>query len=65
MVVKTGLPARIDRPAGLVRFAAPKGPEAVLNTWSRSISKLLDVVDRSCQQIQKESMIHKVAIGAR
>ena len=65
MVVKTGLAARIERPAGIVRFAAPKGPEAVLDTWSRSIGKLLDVVDRTCQQIQKESMIHKIPIGAR
>lgn len=65
MVVRTGLAARIDRPAGVVRFAAPRGPEAVLNTWSRSIGKLLDVVDRTCQQIQKEAMVHKVPIGAR
>ncbi|KAK9797011.1 hypothetical protein WJX73_004598 [Symbiochloris irregularis] len=65
MVVKTGLTARIDRPAGVVRFAAPKTPETVLNTWSRSIGKLLEVVDRTCQQIQKESMIHKIPIGAR
>lgn len=65
MVVKTGLAARIDRPAGVVRFAAPKTPEAVLNTWSRSLTKLLEVVDRTCQQIQKESMVHKIPIGVR
>ena len=65
MVVKTGLAARIDRPAGIVRFAVPRSPESVLNTWSHSIGKLLDVVDRTCQQIQKESMVHKITIGAR
>ena len=36
----------------------------VLNTWSKSLAKLLDTVERTCQQVQKESMIHKVAIGA-
>lgn len=65
MVVNVGLAARIDRPSGVVRFASPKGPEAILNTWSRSIGKLLEVLDRSCQQIQKESMVHKIAISAR
>lgn len=35
-----------------------------LNAWSRSIGRLLETVEKTCQQIQKESMIHKVPIGA-
>ena len=36
----------------------------MLNTWSKSVGKLLETVERTCQQIQKESMVHKVPIGA-
>ncbi|KAK9823540.1 hypothetical protein WJX72_003562 [[Myrmecia] bisecta] len=64
MVVAKALYAKVDRPAGIVRFAPPKSAEEMLNTWSGSITKLLNVVERSCQQIQKESMVHKVPIGA-
>jgi hypothetical protein len=28
------------------------------------VGKLLGLVERTCQQIQKESMVHKVPIGA-
>lgn len=64
MVVSKALTAKIDRPAGIVRFALRKQPEDVLNGWANNISKLLDLVEKSCQQIQKESMVHKVPIGA-
>ncbi|KAK9863493.1 hypothetical protein WJX84_011652 [Apatococcus fuscideae] len=63
MVTDKALHARMDRPAGVVRFAARRQPDAVLNEWAGRISKLLEVVDRTCQQIQKESMVHKVPIG--
>jgi 26S proteasome regulatory subunit N5 len=36
----------------------------VLNAWSTNISKLLGLVDKATQQIQKEAMVHKVALGA-
>ena len=64
MVVSKTVEAKINRPAGIIRFAAPRSAAASLDTWSRSISKLLELVERSCQQIQKESMVHKVPIGA-
>eukprot|EP00891_Asterochloris_glomerata_P006770 jgi/Astpho2/6770/e_gw1.00103.16.1_t len=63
MVVGGQLYAKIDRPAGTVRFAKHPEPEQLLNSWSNNITKLLNVVNRSCQQIQKESMVHKVPIG--
>ena len=63
MVTDKALHARVDRPAGVVRFAARRQPDAVLNEWAGRIGKLLEVVDRTCQQFQKESMVHKVPIG--
>lgn len=64
MVVQKAVYARIDRPAGVVRFGAPQEPDHVLNRWSGSIARLLDLVEKSCQQIQKESMQYKVPIGS-
>ena len=49
--------------AGIVRFAGRQDPDAVLNKWSSNISKLLDCVEKASQQIQKESMVHRVPIG--
>ena len=34
----------------------------VLNTWSKSIGKLLETVEKTVQQIQKEAMVHKVSL---
>lgn len=64
MVVAGALTARIDRPAGNMRFAPRREPAALLNGWARNIGRLLDVVENATQNIQKESMVHKVAIGA-
>lgn len=63
MVVAGALAAKIDRPAGIVRFAARQEPDLVLNTWASNISKLLQCVEKASQQIQKESMVHRVPIG--
>ncbi|EIE19531.1 putative 26S proteasome regulatory subunit [Coccomyxa subellipsoidea C-169] len=64
MVVAGALTARIDRPASIVRFAARREPAVLLNGWACNIRRLLDVVENATQNIQKESMVHKVAIGA-
>ncbi len=64
MVVSGNLYAKVDRPAGIVRFEKLPNPDNLLNDWAGRISKLLELVERSCQQIQKESMVHKVPIGA-
>ncbi len=63
LVVAKKVTAKVDRPAGVVRFQGRQKPEQVLHNWARNISKLLDLVEKSCQQIQKESMVHKVPIG--
>lgn len=64
MVVSGALAAKVDRPAGVVRFGAARGPGAALNAWSGNIGRLLVLVEKTCQQIQKESQVHKVPIGA-
>ncbi|KAL4423423.1 hypothetical protein ABPG77_010001 [Micractinium sp. CCAP 211/92] len=64
LVVGGSLVAKIDRPAGVIRFGRRKGPGEALDSWSGNIGRLLVLVEKTCQQIQKESMVHRVPIGA-
>lgn len=64
LVVAKAVSAKIDRPAGVVVIGKPQAPEDTLNGWSRNISKLLGLVEKATQQIQKEAMVHKVQLGA-
>ena len=48
--------AKIDRPKDIVRFAAPKNPEAVLTDWASDIDKLLHLVETTTHLINKENM---------
>jgi len=64
MVVAGAVAAKINRPAGVVRFAPRRAPAEHLNGWAANIRRLLEVVERATQDIQKESMVHKVPIGA-
>uniref|UniRef100_A0A7R9YZL2 PCI domain-containing protein n=1 Tax=Chlamydomonas euryale TaxID=1486919 RepID=A0A7R9YZL2_9CHLO len=64
LVVSKAICARVDRPAGIITFGKRQAPEEALNAWSSNIGRLLDLVDKSTQQIQKEAMIHKVDILA-
>jgi 26S proteasome regulatory subunit N5 len=52
------LAAKIDRPAGIIKFGRKLEPVDRLNDWSSSISKMLDLVENSCHLIQKEQMVH-------
>ncbi|KAL6006052.1 26S proteasome non-ATPase regulatory subunit 12 A [Asimina triloba] len=61
MVVSKYMVAKIDRPLGIVCFQAPKDSNDVLNSWASNIEKLLDLVEKSCHQIHKETMVHKVS----
>lgn len=63
MVVHKAVYAKIDRPAGIIVFGGSQAPDSILNEWSTNTSKLLDLVEKSCQQIQKESMQYKIPIG--
>mmetsp|Transcript_88811 Transcript_88811/g.248577 ORF Transcript_88811/g.248577 Transcript_88811/m.248577 type:complete len:457 (+) Transcript_88811:75-1445(+) len=48
--------AKIDRPKDIVRFSAPKNPEAVLSDWASDIDKLLHLVETTTHLINKENM---------
>uniref|UniRef100_A0A2C9UWQ4 PCI domain-containing protein n=1 Tax=Manihot esculenta TaxID=3983 RepID=A0A2C9UWQ4_MANES len=62
MVVSKALVAKIDRPMGIVCFQVAKDSNDILNSWSMNLEKLLDLVEKSCHQIHKETMVHKTAL---
>ncbi|XP_031487440.1 26S proteasome non-ATPase regulatory subunit 12 homolog A-like [Nymphaea colorata] len=62
MVVSQSLVAKIDRPAGIVSFQSAKDSNDILNSWATNLEKLLDLVEKSCHQIHKETMVHKAAL---
>ncbi|KAM0746422.1 hypothetical protein T439DRAFT_138478 [Meredithblackwellia eburnea MCA 4105] len=58
LVVSKTVYARIDRPAGLVNFKAPKSGDDVLNEWSADVSKLMGLIEKSCHLIAKEHAVN-------
>jgi len=50
--------AKIDRPAGTIKFGQKQTYTDRLNDWSGSISQMLDLVENTCHLIQKEQMVH-------
>lgn len=50
--------AKIDRPAGTIKFGQKANYTDTLNNWGDSISKMLDLVENTCHFIQKEQMVH-------
>ena len=60
MVSNKQLYAKIDRPKGIIVFAKPKTPNALLNDWSTDISSLLTMLEGTCHLIHKENMVHKL-----
>ncbi|XWS42950.1 hypothetical protein CRYUN_Cryun16bG0057800 [Craigia yunnanensis] len=65
MVVSKALVAKIDRPMGIVCFQVAKNSNEILNSWAVNLEKLLDLVEKSCHQIHKETMVHKAALKVR
>ncbi|WOK97034.1 26S proteasome non-ATPase regulatory subunit [Canna indica] len=64
MVVSKALVAKIDRPMGIVCFQTAKDSNDILNSWATNLEKLLDLVEKSCHQIHKETMVHKAVLKA-
>uniref|UniRef100_A0A6V7QV63 PCI domain-containing protein n=1 Tax=Ananas comosus var. bracteatus TaxID=296719 RepID=A0A6V7QV63_ANACO len=64
MVVSKSLVANIDRPMGIVCFQTAKDNNDILNSWASNLEKLLDLVEKSCHQIHKETMVHKAVLQA-
>merc|ERR1719195_456241 len=50
--------AKIDRPAGEIKFGQKQIYTDRLNDWSNNITKMLDLVENTCHLIQKEQMVH-------
>jgi 26S proteasome regulatory subunit N5 len=49
--------AKIDRPAGTIKFGQKQTYTDSLNDWSDSITKMLDLVENTCHLIEKEKMV--------
>ncbi|GJV77551.1 26S proteasome non-ATPase regulatory subunit 12 homolog A-like protein [Tanacetum coccineum] len=64
MVVSKALVAKVDRPMGVVSFQSAKDSNDILNSWASNLEKLLDLVEKSCHQIHKETMVHKAVLKA-
>ncbi|KAL5209726.1 hypothetical protein ABZP36_005349 [Zizania latifolia] len=64
MVNSKSLIAKIDRPMGVVCFRTAQDSNGILNSWASNLEKLLDLVEKSCHQIHKETMIHKAVLKA-
>ena len=58
MVSERGLAVKIDRQRGTIMFGGVKPKTAVLNEWSRKISKLLQTLESTCEMISKETQQH-------
>ncbi|GFR44258.1 hypothetical protein Agub_g5460 [Astrephomene gubernaculifera] len=63
LVVCGAIRAKMDRPSGVITFAPAQRPEEQLNGWAGNIARLLGLVDKSCQLIEKEAMVHKVGLA--
>ncbi|RKP22223.1 26S proteasome non-ATPase regulatory subunit 12 [Syncephalis pseudoplumigaleata] len=60
LVVSKTVHARIDRPAGIITFAASRDPVQILNDWSRDVDRLMDIVEKTTHLINKEEMVHRI-----
>ncbi|EDO08708.1 26S proteasome regulatory subunit family protein [Babesia bovis T2Bo] len=54
--------AKIDRPAGLIRFGERKDSDTLLLSWSTDIANLMGLVDQCSRLVQKEKMIHEARL---
>jgi len=58
LVVNKTIFAKIDRLAGIVNFTRQRDPNDVLDEWSTSMNKLMELVNKTTHLIAKEEMIH-------
>eukprot|EP00936_MAST-01D_sp_MAST-1D-sp1_P000153 g153.t1 len=62
LVVAGTIFARMDRPAGIISFQRPRPAEEALDDWAGDISELLNLVATTSRLINKEMMVHKLAV---
>lgn len=60
LVVSKVVYAKMDRPTGIITFAAPKDPNEILNEYSTNIGSLLELVDKCNHLITKEEMVGSI-----
>jgi len=53
--------ARIDRPAGIVRFGKPKDAAVMLDEWDEQVVDLISLIDDTCHLINRETIAHRVS----
>ena len=53
--------ARIDRPAGIVRFGRPKDAAVMLDDWDNQVVDLVTLIDDTCHLIHRENIAHHIA----
>lgn len=58
LVTSATVYAKIDRPAGFVKFNQEKSPADLLNTWSSSVDNVVKRVDQATHRIRKEMLAH-------
>ena len=56
------LVAKIDRPMGVFSFQTAKDSNDILNSWAVNLEKVFDLVEKSCHQIHKETMVHNATL---
>ena len=62
LVVSKTVYARIDRPAGLVKFRPNKDPTEVMNAWAQNMNSMMNLIDRSTHLINREEMMHAISV---
>eukprot|EP01089_Gocevia_fonbrunei_P013533 TRINITY_DN3480_c0_g1_i1.p1 TRINITY_DN3480_c0_g1~~TRINITY_DN3480_c0_g1_i1.p1 ORF type:complete len:486 (-),score=92.52 TRINITY_DN3480_c0_g1_i1:51-1508(-) len=59
-MVSSGLVwAKIDRPKGIVSFRKRQDPSDILNDWSHDVSDLLNLLDKTCHLINRETVVNE------
>lgn len=59
LVIDKTIYARIDRPAGIVKFGKEETSVGVMDKWATGVEKVLDIVNDTYHLIQKERMIRE------
>jgi len=65
LVVNGSIYAKIDRPGGIIQFSKPKAPVEHLNDWKNNISDLLNLIEKTCHLIQRETMVHEAKVKGK
>ena len=54
----------MNRPKGVITFVSPLNAESSLNAWSGDVNSLLAVIEKTNHLIEKEEVLHSIAVAA-